>query len=128
MQLKKKFSFYAYVDTLTDVIVSGVDNAPDVMCTACSFKKDSNARGCQIAVSEEDSDKLQLPLSSLTISRDVNTSSSIVLDCLTGLQGNNYRVAVREVKCDGKLANTTFLWPALSIIGQSIDPSGKIKF
>ena len=106
-----------YEDTLADAIVSVVDSAPDVLRIACSFRNDSNARGCHVTVLEEDSDNP--PSLSLTIFRDVNTSSSAVLECLTGLQRKNYSVVVREVKCDGMLANPVFVWPAISIGGNS---------
>ena len=94
-----------------------MDSAPDEMCIACSFRNDSNARGCHVTVLEEDSDYPRP--SSLTILRDVNTSSSAVLECLNGLQRNNYSVVVREVKCDGMLANPVFVWPTIFIGGNS---------
>ena len=103
-----------------DAVVSVVDSAPDVLCIACSFRNDSNARGCHVTLSEEGSDNPQQTSSSLTIFRDVSMSSSTVfLDCLTGLQGKNYSVVVREVKCDGKLANHAFTFKAISIGGKS---------
>ena len=106
-----------YVDTLVDAVVSVADSAPDVLCIACSFMNDSNARGCHVTVSEEDPQQTSL---SLTIFRDMSMSSSTVfLDCLTGLQRKNYSVVVREMKCDEKLANHAFTFQAISIGGKS---------
>jgi len=119
------------LDKLVDAVVSVVDSAPDVLCIACGFKNDSNARGCHVTLSEEGSDNPQQTSSSLTIFRDVSMSSSTVfLDCLTGLQERNYSVVIREVKCDGKLANHAFTFQAIPIGGKpqnvnvEFDPNG----
>ena len=116
-----------------DAVVSVVDSAPDVLCIACSFMNDSNARGCHVTLSEEGSDNPQQTTPSLTIFRDMSMSSSTVfLDCLTGLQGKNYSVVVREMKCDGKLAKRTFIWQAIPIGGKpqnvnvEFDPNGNV--